>query len=90
MWSKNKKPMTPAERAHVERVKMLPCVVCDAPPPCDAHEPRQGLWFVAIPLCRDCHQNLFGATWRIKKWTDEWQALNETIRRLHGDQHARG
>jgi hypothetical protein len=80
MWSKNKKPMTPAEREHVERIKLMPCMVCNAAGPSDAHEPRQGLWWCAIPLCRYCHTNLFGPTWRIRKWTDEWQALNETLR----------
>lgn len=28
MQSKNKKPMTRFERAHVEQVKALPCAVC--------------------------------------------------------------
>jgi hypothetical protein len=76
--------MTAAERAHVERVKMTPCAVCDASPPSDAHEPRQGLWFCAIPLCRSCHVNLFGPMWRIRKWTDEWPAVNQTLERLYG------
>lgn len=82
MHSKNKPKRTPQENAHIERIKLMRCVVCDDPPPCDAHEPRQGLWFCAIPLCRDCHTNLFGPMWRVRKWTDEWHALNEVNRRL--------
>lgn len=87
MWSKNKKPMTKAERAHVDRVKELPCSVCNAPGPSDAHEPEQGLWFVSIALCRDCHMGsengLHGrkTMWRVMKM-DEWAALNITLARL--------
>lgn len=84
MWSKNKKAMTLQERHHVEKIKMMPCAVCDHSPPSDAHEPRQGLWFCAIPLCRDCHTNLFGPMWKIRKWGDEWPALNETLRLVIG------
>lgn len=87
MHSKNKKPMTPAERRHVEAVKMLNCAVCNAGPPCDAHEIRQGLWFTSIALCRDCHQGSENgwhgrkAMWRVMKM-DEMDALNVTIGRL--------
>lgn len=88
MWSKNKKAMTVAERAHVDRVKELPCSVCDAPGPSEAHEPVQGLWFVSIALCPDCHRGPMGihgdkTLWRIHKM-DEIKALNETLRRVYG------
>ena len=79
--------MTKAERAHVDRVKELPCSVCNAPGPSDAHEPEQGLWFVSIALCRDCHMGsengLHGrkTMWRVMKM-DEWAALNITLARL--------
>lgn len=86
MWSKNKKKMTPLERSHVDLVKSVPCSVCDAPPPSDAHEPVQGLWFCAISLCRECHQGAQGwhgdkTLWRIFK-RDEWEALNITLKRV--------
>ena len=86
MQSKNKKPMTVAERRHVLRVKELQCVVCGAPPPSEAHEPVQGLWFCSIALCEFCHRGRNGihgdkAMWSVNKM-DEWSALNETLRRL--------
>lgn len=87
MKSKNKPPMTSAERAHVERVKELPCSVCGAPGPSEAHEPVQGLWFVSIALCPDCHRGSVNGwhgqrvMWRIHK-LDELGALNITLQRL--------
>lgn len=87
MWSKNKARRTRDEDSHIEAVKSLPCVICDTPGPCEAHEPVQGLWFCSIALCADCHRGskngLHGqkVMWRIKKW-DEWDALNETLKRL--------
>lgn len=89
MKSKNKPAMTKAERAHVGAVKELPCSVCDAPGPSEAHEPVQGLWFISIALCPDCHRGsvngLHGqkVMWRIHK-LDEWGALAKTIARLQG------
>ena len=44
MWSKNKARMTSEEREYVGLVKMLPCSVCDAAGPCEAHEIKQGAW----------------------------------------------
>lgn len=88
MWSKNKARMTPAERAHVEAVKMLQCSVCDAQAPSDAHEIRQGLWFASVALCRDCHQGSINGLhgqrrmWLVMKM-DELAALNVTLQRLH-------
>jgi len=87
MHSKNKKTMTVAEREHVGNVKNLPCSVCDASAPSEAHEPEQGLWFVSIALCADCHRgSLMGwhgqkRMWAIKKM-NELDALNITIQRL--------
>ena len=89
LQSKNKKPMTTAERAHVARVKELDCVVCDAPGPSDAHEIEQGLWWLSIALCKDCHQGPFNGihgqkrAWVIRKM-DELKAANETNRRVYG------
>ena len=47
MHSKNKPAMTAAERAHVTRVKEMPCAVCSASGPSEAHELEQGFWFTA-------------------------------------------
>jgi len=84
--SKNKKTMTAAERKHVAMIKEMNCVICDASGPSEAHEPEQGLWWVSIPLCADCHRGSNGwhgnkTMWRIKKW-QEIDALNETYRRI--------
>lgn len=77
--------MTADERKHVDRVRALPCSVCDTPGPSEAHEPKQGLWFAAIALCPDCHRgphNGIGrGIWRVKK-LDEMGALAVTVRRL--------
>lgn len=87
MWSKNKRAMTQDEAAHVERVKLLPCSVCDQPPPSDAHEMRQGQWWTCMALCKACHQGpVLGwhgerRAWAVRKM-DELDALSVTIRRL--------
>ena len=78
---------TKAERAHLERVKQLPCSVCDAPAPSDAHHIKQSQPYSCVALCNDCHRNhklgLHGqcAMWKIKKM-DELDALCVTIERL--------
>lgn len=84
MWSKNKPAMTAQERAHVGMIKDMPCAVCEAPPPCDAHEIEQGKWFLSVPLCRDCHMGsengIHGrkTMWKVMRLT-ELGALNETL-----------
>ena len=75
-----------AERKHLERVKNLPCSVCDAPPISEAHHVKQGQQYTAVALCHDCHTGHNGihgtkAFWRIRKM-DELDALDVTIRRL--------
>lgn len=76
-----------AERAHLARVKALPCSLCDAPGPSEAHHVEQGLQYTCIALCPDCHRGpvlgLHGQRrmWSIKKMT-ELDALNITLRRL--------
>lgn len=54
---------TVAARAYLERVKGLPCVVCGAVPPSDAHHVISGRFgsrkasdFDTIPLCKRHHQ----------------------------------
>lgn len=88
MRTKNAKAFTPAERAHVEAVKLLPCSVCDAPGPSDAHHIKQGLHFATVALCKDCHQGSFNGLhgqrrmWLVMKM-DELDALAVTLRRLN-------
>lgn len=87
MRSKNAPAMTQAERDHIARVKQLPCSVCDAPGPSDAHHIDQREHFTAVSLCKECHQgSLLGwhgqkRAWAIRKM-DELAALGVTIRRL--------
>jgi len=69
-------------------VKRVPCVTCNAPPPSAAHHPDdcQGLHFLTIAWCWECHQGPDGwhgtkARQRTAKqtWLD---CLNETHRRV--------
>lgn len=88
MRSKNSKAFTAAEAAHLEAVKSVACVLCDAPPPSAAHHIQQGDHFTTVALCWECHQSPRGwhgtkVLWRIRKW-DELDALNETLRRVMG------
>lgn len=95
MFSKNKPAPSRDEREHIERVKLLPCSVCDEGgghgAPSDAHEIKQGQWYTAIALCHDCHQGdnngLHGRRrmWAVKKM-DEIDALAVTIQRLMKEQ----
>lgn len=79
--------MTRAEREHVGRVKEMGCVVCGQAGPSEAHEIEQGLWFLSIPLCPDCHRGSFNGIhgqkriWTVNRIT-ELSALNETLRLL--------
>lgn len=86
MRSPNKRAMTQAEREHVGRVKELPCSVCDAPGPSDAHHIEQAQAYTVVALCPDCHRGSQGwhgtkALWRVRK-LDELGALNVTLGRL--------
>ena len=87
MQSKNKKAPTASERAHIARVKVLPCSVCDAPGPSECHEPEQGLWFASCSLCADCHRGSFNGlhgqrrAWTLRKLT-EIDAVAKTVERL--------
>lgn len=79
--------MTKAEREHVQRIKEMPCGVCETSGPSEAHELKQGQWFTSIPLCADCHRGSFNGIhgqariWAVKK-LDEQEVLNETLRQL--------
>ncbi len=87
--SKNKKPPDRDERLHIASLKAMQwCACCDQftlDP--EIHEPRQGQWFLAVPLCASCHRgDLNGlktglrGMWAVNK-LDEWGALEKTIRR---------
>ena len=87
MKSRNSKPLTILEAAHIANVKALPCSVCDAPGPSDAHHPEQQRHFCVIALCKECHQgSLMGIHGQRRAWAiakmGELDALNVTIRRL--------
>ncbi len=87
MRSKNSRVPTKAESSHIARVKSLPCSVCDAPGPCDAHHIKQGQHYTTVALCKSCHQGgLLGLhgqrrAWLVRKM-EEIDALNITIKRL--------
>jgi hypothetical protein len=88
MRSRNSKAHSRGESAHLEAVKSVGCVVCDAPPPSAAHHVVQGDHYTTVALCWECHQGKQGihgdkTLWRIRKM-DEWGALNETLRRVLG------
>jgi hypothetical protein len=86
MRSKNAARITADESEHMANVKALPCSLCDAPGPSSAHHIRQGIHYLTVALCHDCHQGHNGwhgnkSLWRIRKM-DEIDALAVTIRRL--------
>jgi hypothetical protein len=89
MKTKNAATIKAAERLHMLRVKSLPCSVCDAPGPSEAHHIRQGVHYAVVALCEDCHRApLLGwhgqkRAWAIRKM-DEIDALAVTIGRLVG------
>ena len=84
------KNLTASDREHLARVKELPCGVCEARGPSDAHHIKQGLHYLCIPLCKDCHQGSFnGIHGQARIWSvykkDEMSVLNDTINRLLQD-----
>jgi len=87
--------MTKAQN-HMFRVKELPCAVCGASGPSDAHHILEGRTpgrkspdWLTIPLCKDCHQGSHNGIhgqrriWDVLKKT-EAQCLNDTLERLYG------
>ena len=78
---------TAKERKHLAAIKELPCSVCDAPGPSDAHHIKQHRQYTCVALCKDCHQgSIMGwhgqrRMWNLKKM-DEMDALNVTLKRL--------
>ncbi len=92
--TKNSKAFTPAEKRHVDAVKLLPCSVCSRPGPSDAHHINQGQHFTTVALCKDCHQGSFNGIhgqrrmWLVMKM-DELAALNVTLSQLQLKEAAR-
>ena len=88
MRSKNSRPFTALESAHLASVKECPCSVCGMAGPSDAHHIKQGDHFTAVALCKDCHQGSENGwhgrkvMWRIHKM-DELDALNVTLRNVY-------
>lgn len=79
--------LSPRERIHLARVRELPCSVCGAPGPSEAHHIKQGLQFTAVALCESCHRGpVMGLHGQKRSWAvhkmDELDALNETIKGL--------
>lgn len=79
--------LTAKEREHLVRVKSLPCSVCDAPGPSEAHHIQQHKQYTCIPLCESCHRSNFNGIhgqariWKVLKKT-EMSCLNDTIKKL--------
>ena len=83
----NSKNLTKADKEYFLKIKSLPCGVCDKSGPSDAHHIKQGLHYLCIPLCKDCHQGSFnGVHGQARIWSvlkkDEMSVLNETIKNL--------
>lgn len=85
---------TKSEITHFERIKSMPCSLCGASEPSDAHHILEGRTpgrksptYTAIPLCKSCHQDSHNgihgnqAMWRVMRKT-ELQCLSETIETL--------
>jgi len=87
MRTKNAKAIKAHESAHMAKVKSLPCSLCDAAGPSDAHHIKQGQHFTAVALCKSCHQGaLMGLHGQRRMWTikkmDEMDALAVTVERV--------
>jgi len=85
-----------AERAHMGRVKSMPCSLCGKSAPSDAHhilegriQGRKSAAFCTIPLCKDCHQGegngIHGQQIMLKIMREtELSLLAKTIETLYG------
>lgn len=82
--------ITTRERSYLATIKNLPCMVCDHPPPSDAHHILQHMNWLCVPLCRDCHQGRLNGIhgekriWKVMKKT-EMSVLNDTIQAVMGE-----
>ena len=93
MRSKNSKAFTSGERSHLEAVKSVGCVICDAPPPSLAHHVNQGDHFTTVACCELCHvgkggihgdQSRWRLRYRIGGAVAELRAINDTLKRVYG------
>lgn len=88
--------MSNIDSYHIEKVKSLPCCLCGAHAPSDAHhilesriKGRKPGAFCTIPLCKDCHQGGRNGVHgqqimlRLMKQT-ELNLLDMTLRRIYG------
>lgn len=91
MRSVNSRRHDQDESAHLAAVKRCACVLCDAPPPSEAHHMDQGNHYTTIALCKPCHtgprgihgdQTMLRLRFRIAGREGECKALNETLRRV--------
>lgn len=82
-----KVPKPKPNRSHLRAVKSLPCIICGAPPPSDAHHcihDRYGMQRVAdectIPLCKKHHQDGPDAIHNGKQsWREKYGADHEYL-----------
>ena len=91
MRTKGRAGPSARESEHLRRVKLLPCGVCGEgggeSAPSEAHHIKQGLHYLAIPLCEDCHRGghngLHGQAriWSVMR-KDELSVLNDTVAAL--------
>ena len=92
-----KPPASEADKAHLMAVKGLPCCICGAPPPSQAHHCISGRWGShkpdhrqTIPLCIEHHQNGPKAIhngkkpWE-KKHGKDTDYIAETIMKIYGE-----
>jgi len=92
---KHDKPVrgTSAAKAHMARVKGLPCVICGHPPPSDAHHVISGRYgsckasdLDTISLCKNHHQGQDGIHTAKAAWEDahgpDWSYLPVVARML--------
>lgn len=83
----NSERISAAARKYLERIKSLPCGVCGAQPPSEAHHILQGRHFLCIPLCDSCHRDGFNGwhgqrrIWKVLK-KNELTVLHDTIELL--------
>ena len=89
MRTKNAAAIKTAERRHLALVRSLPCSVCDAEGPSEAHHIKQGAHYLCVAVCVDCHRSpVLGwhgqkRAWAVRKM-DELDALGVTLARLQG------
>lgn len=91
MRTKNARAIDKTEAAHLAAVKACACVLCDAPPPVEAHHVIQGDHYTAISVCPECHsgkrgihgdQTMLRLRYRIAGTQGELRAINDTLARI--------